>query len=193
MVNPGVRAPIVPVKPAVVPPPVAFVPPPVAVVRPPVAVVRPPVAVVRPPTLPTPQPSVAKPAAISPQMAKAPGALPPMPPRISPPSVVMAPRPPPLPNSAPISPAGLAAPAGVSSAHVTIQGDVKTLHLKPPIVVRDFAIALGLKPFKLISELNQLVGFAAMNSNIDEVVAQKVAEKYGFALEIKHRGDLAVR
>ena len=31
------------------------------------------------------------------------------------------------------------------SATVTIQGDVKILHLKPPIVVRDFAAALGLK------------------------------------------------
>jgi translation initiation factor IF-2 len=28
-----------------------------------------------------------------------------------------------------------------------------------------------------------------MNSNIDEVVAMKVAEKHGFVLEIKHRGD----
>jgi len=74
-----------------------------------------------------------------------------------------------------------------------VQGDVKILHLKPPVVVRDFAAALGLKPFKLISELNQLVGFAAMNSNIEESVAQKVAEKYGFMLEIKHRGDPSVQ
>src|ERR1043165_5654944 len=32
-----------------------------------------------------------------------------------------------------------------------------------------------------------------MNSNIEENIAQKVAEKYGFLLEIKHRGDLAVQ
>ena len=70
---------------------------------------------------------------------------------------------------------------------------MKILHLKPPIVVRDFAVALGLKPFKLISELNQIVGFAAMNSTIEEAVAQKVAEKYGFLLEIKHRGDAAAQ
>ena len=71
------------------------------------------------------------------------------------------------------------------------RGSVKIIHLKPPIIVRDFATALGLKPFKLISELNQLVGFASMNSNIEETVAQKVAEKYGFLLEIRHRGDSA--
>ena len=74
-----------------------------------------------------------------------------------------------------------------------MQGDVKVLHLKPPVIVRDFAAALGLKPFKLISELNQLVGFAAMNSTIEESVAQKVAEKYGFLLDIKHRGDAATQ
>jgi translation initiation factor IF-2 len=83
-------------------------------------------------------------------------------------------QPPPLPAAAPL---------------ITIEGDVKTLHLKPPIIVRDFATALGLKPFKLISELNQLVGFASMNSTIEEAVAQKVAEKYGFVLDVKHRGD----
>ncbi len=70
-----------------------------------------------------------------------------------------------------------------------MQGDVKVLHLKPPIIVRDFAVALGLKPFKLISELQQLGFFAPMNSTIEESIAQKVAEKYGFLLEIKHRGD----
>jgi translation initiation factor IF-2 len=76
-----------------------------------------------------------------------------------------------------------------SAPVVTVQGDVKIIHLKPPVIVRDFAVALSLKPFKLISELNQIVGFASMNSTIEEAVAQKVAEKYGFVLDIKHRGD----
>ncbi len=163
--NPGVRAPA-PIAPSVP----AAIPAPAPVVRAPAPVV-------------TPAP-----------MAKAPVALPPMPPRVSAPAPVMAPKPPPIPGAAPAIPASATA-AGTpsSSAQVTIQGDVKILHLKPPIVVRDFAIALGLKPFKLISELNQLVGFAAMNSNIEEAIAQKVAEKYGFILEIKHRGDVALQ
>jgi len=76
---------------------------------------------------------------------------------------------------------------------VTVQGDIKTVHLKPPIVVRDFATALGLKPFKLISELMEMGIFASMNQNIEEPVAVKVAEKHGFLLEIKHRGDAAVQ
>jgi len=86
-----------------------------------------------------------------------------------------------------------AAPPPPAPPIVTEEGGVKIIHLKPPIVVRDFATALGLKPFKLISELNQLVGFASMNSNIDEAIALKVAEKYGFMLDIKHRGDPTVQ
>ncbi len=123
--------------------------------------------------------------------AKAPMVPPPIPPRT--PAPVSAPKPPPLPGSTPPAGSAPVAPAVAAGQPAAPSGDVKVLHLKPPIVVRDFAVALGLKPFKLISELNQLVGFAAMNSNIEESVAQKVAEKYGYMLEIKHRGDVAAQ
>ncbi len=159
-------APVSPPAPAPAPVPVRPAPPPAAVSAPPA-----------PPAVPPPV------------MAKAPPP-PPIPvPRM--PAPVLAPKPPPLPGSpAPLTPPGAPVAAGTAAAPAA-PGEIKILHLKPPIVVRDFAVALGLKPFKLISELNQLVGFAAMNSNIEESVAQKVAEKYGFLLEIKHRGDAA--
>jgi translation initiation factor IF-2 len=148
------------------------------------------------PAVPAPIPVMVKPAPVATPppvitpapMAKVPVAPPPLPPRVSAPAPVMAPKLPPMPGSSPVH---VTPPAAPAAPVITMQGDIKILHLKPPIVVRDFAIALGLKPFKLISELNQLVGFAAMNSTIDEVVAQKVADKYGFLLEIKHRGDPA--
>jgi len=103
--------------------------------------------------------------------------------------------PPPLPNRSPSGPKSApSAPLTPASIPVvTIEGDKKIIHLKPPVIVRDFATALGLKPFKLISELNQIVGFASMNSTIEETVAQKVAEKYGFVLDIKHRGDASLQ
>jgi translation initiation factor IF-2 len=103
--------------------------------------------------------------------------------------------PPPLPARAPTFPRPLPqmAPAASSAPVVTVEEGVKIIHLKPPVIVRDFAVALSLKPFKLISELNQIGGFASMNSTIDEAVAQKVAEKYGFVLDIKHRGDVTVQ
>ncbi|MDP3070040.1 MAG: translation initiation factor IF-2 [Opitutaceae bacterium] len=207
-----------PARPANVPPAPVSAPRPVVV---PTAVSRPPMtppaprpaysnvaapapASIKPASAPTASPFPGlRPAASAPAVASAtpppvPVAKAPVPPLAVPsrvaapaPAPVMAPKPPPLPGTTP--PMIPAMPAPAAAVQITMQGDVKVLHLKPPIVVRDFAIALGLKPFKLISELNQLVGFAAMNSTIDETVAQKVADKYGFLLEIKHRGDAATQ
>jgi translation initiation factor IF-2 len=102
------------------------------------------------------------------------------------------PIPPPLPPAA--KPPGLpglphAASAAPDSVVPAVPGEVKILHFKPPVVVRDFATALSLKPFKLISELMEMGIFASMTQAIDEAVAIKVAEKHGFLLEVKHRGE----
>lgn len=67
--------------------------------------------------------------------------------------------------------------------------EAKKIHVKPPIVVRDFAGVLGLKPFKLISELMEVGIFASMNQTIEESVATQLANKHGFELEIHHRGE----
>lgn len=206
-----------PPRPVAVPPPLAKMPAPLPAMPRPASTAPLPSLVVRPSTptvLPAPAPVMARPApvvvapAVSvpvpaakqpvappslPPRVSAPAPVmppPPLPPRVSAPAPVMAPKLPPMPGSSPVH---LAPPALVAAPVITIQGDIKILHLKPPIVVRDFAAALSLKPFKLISELNQLVGFAAMNSTIDEAVAQKVAGKYGFLLEIKHRADPALQ
>jgi translation initiation factor IF-2 len=205
-------APVMPAPKPAAPPPAApkYVSAPPPVVRPVTVPSRPaptpapaPVAAPKPAAAPAPAPApttapvsapvvtppvaarpVSAPPAVLPPPVKAPVAPPPV--QSRPAAVTMPPRPPPLPGAVP---AGTASNAPV----ITMQGDVKILHLKPPIVVRDFAVALGLKPFKLISELNQLMGFAAMNQTIEESIAQKVAEKYGFLLEIKHRGDAAAQ
>lgn len=65
--------------------------------------------------------------------------------------------------------------------------------MKPPVVVRDFAAALGVKPFKLISELMEMGIFASMTQSLEEPIASKVAENHGFVLEIKHRGDASTQ
>ncbi len=143
-----------------------------------------------PPRPPAPSAPVSRPPALVP-IAKSP--LPP--PAIKPAPAVSAPLsvPPAIPR--PPLPPGAGAPAPVTVPSVTLPeeptatGDVKIIQIKPPIIVRDFATALGLKPFKLISELNQAGGFASMNSTIEEAMAMKVAEKHGFMLEIKHRGE----
>lgn len=67
--------------------------------------------------------------------------------------------------------------------------EAKKIHAKPPIVVRDFAGELGLKPFKLISELMEMGIFASMNQTIEESVAIQLARRHGFVLEVHHRGE----
>jgi translation initiation factor IF-2 len=128
---------------------------------------------------------VARPApASTPVVAKSP-VLPPPAPATRPPVPAM----PSMGKSAPALPA---TPSPASVVTVTEEGGVKIIHLKPPIIVREFAVALGLKPFKLISELMELSIFASMNQSIDEAVATKLAEKHGFLLDIKHRGETQV-
>jgi translation initiation factor IF-2 len=67
--------------------------------------------------------------------------------------------------------------------------ELKKIHIKPPIVVRDFAGEIGLKPFKLISELMEMGIFASMNQTIEENIAVQIATRHGCELEIHHRGE----
>ena len=72
---------------------------------------------------------------------------------------------------------------------VVVEGNL--ILIKPPIVVREFATFIGLKPFQLISELMEMGIFASMNQTIEEEVARKIAKVKGFELEIRHRGEKA--
>ena len=136
---------------------------------------------------------------------------PPSPGPVSPPAVSKAPAPPPVaspantgppqpaapsqtappPIAAPSSPAVVGAPVSPVSAKDPAEEteEIRTITLKPPIVVRDLATELGVKPFKLISELMEMGIFASINQSLEEDVASKVAEKRGVVLEIRHRGE----
>ena len=174
--NPTVPAPVAP-KPA----PVSTIkaPPPPPAMAPRAPVVPPPIS--RPaPVLPPPVPAAKFAPLPPPPAAKSP---------IAPPTPISRPSAPAVPSQIKSAPALPATPSPVSVVTVTEEGGVKIIHLKPPIIVREFAVALGLKPFKLISELMEMSIFASMNQSIDEAVATKLAEKHGFMLEIKHRGE----
>ena len=138
-------------------------------------------------TQPAPAPLIASAPSAPPPISKAPSALPSLP--IRPGSSPI--KAPPLPGAVPAA-AATAAAANSSSVTVTQVGDVKLISMKPPVIVRDFATALGMRPFQLISELMQMGIFAAITQSLDEAVAAKLAEKHGFLLEVKHRGDPAV-
>jgi translation initiation factor IF-2 len=211
-VQPPAPTPVAPVahSPAPAPAPhvqVPMPPPPVSrptPLAPPVAPPRPasPVSLAPPPAVPRaaapapaplPPPVVVPPVAVAPRpVSPAPLAPPPAapkplaPPPLAPP-VAMPPKPGPV--AAPMPPPIPVAPGPVAT--VTVSGDVKILHVKPPIIVRDFATAIGVKPFRLISELMEMGIFGSLNQAIDETIAGKVAEKHGFLLEVKHRGETA--
>lgn len=68
-------------------------------------------------------------------------------------------------------------------------GEERIIHLKPPIVVKDLAAAMDLKPFKLIQDLMELDVFASQNQAIEPDVAARVCEKHGFVFEKEKRKE----
>ncbi|GAB4242233.1 MAG: translation initiation factor IF-2 [Candidatus Methylacidiphilales bacterium] len=59
--------------------------------------------------------------------------------------------------------------------------------MKSPIVVKDLATRIGLKPFQVVHELMEMNIFATLNQNIDEEVARKICEKRGFQFQLEKR------
>jgi translation initiation factor IF-2 len=63
----------------------------------------------------------------------------------------------------------------------------KIILIKPPIVVKQLAAELGLKPHQLIAELITHNIFANINQTIEPDIAAKIAENHGFVLEKERR------
>ncbi len=88
--------------------------------------------------------------------------------------------------AAPVEPAETAEPAVSDEPEVTEDGK-KIINIKPPIVVKDLAAAIGLKPFQVIKDLMEQNIFANLNQTIDPSVASLVCEKHGFVFEKEKR------
>jgi translation initiation factor IF-2 len=63
----------------------------------------------------------------------------------------------------------------------------KVITMKPPVVVKELAAELGLKPFQVVHELMEMNVFATLNQTIDEETARKVCEKKGVTFELERR------
>jgi len=63
----------------------------------------------------------------------------------------------------------------------------KVIHAKGPIVVRDLAACVQLRPNRLIADLMKLNVLASINERLEVSVARKLAETYGFTLEYEKR------
>src|ERR1700758_3401100 len=75
----------------------------------------------------------------------------------------------------------------VPSEKAPVISDDKTVHIKPPIIVRELAQRIGIKPFQLISDLMEMNIFAAINQAIDPDVAAAICKKHGFVFEVEKR------
>ena len=100
--------------------------------------------------------------------------------------------------SAPVEAAPAQSPAiqepGVIAAETTAPPSAepeapqqKVILIKPPIVVKQLATELGLKPHQLIAELMTYNIFANINQTVEPDIASKIAENHGFILEKERR------
>jgi translation initiation factor IF-2 len=63
----------------------------------------------------------------------------------------------------------------------------KIVVIKPPIIVKDLAVKLGLKPFQIIHHLMEMNIFTSSNQALEEETARKLCAKLGFTFEIEKR------
>ena len=63
----------------------------------------------------------------------------------------------------------------------------KVIHIKPPIIVKELALQLGLKPHQLIAELMALNIFANVNQTIEPDITTQICAKHGFVFEMERR------
>ena len=97
---------------------------------------------------------------------------------------------PPAPPSTPAAPPVTAPEAApeAPAAEVEPEGEPqKTIHIKPPIIVKQLATELGLKPHQLIAELMSFNIFANINQTIEPDMATKICANHGFVFEMERR------
>jgi translation initiation factor IF-2 len=109
---------------------------------------------------------------------------------LSVPAPPAAPPPPPVAAAPPAAPEPLKAEesaAADEAAPPEVEDNRKIIHIKPPIVVKQLAADLGVKPHQVIAELMNYNIFANINQTIEPDIATKIAETHGFVLEKERR------
>ena len=86
-------------------------------------------------------------------------------------------------------PAKASDPAKAEESEKSIEevGVQKIIHIKPPIIVKDLAEMMEMKPFKIIQDLMELDVFANQTQSIEPDVASQICEKHGFVFEKEKR------
>ena len=87
-------------------------------------------------------------------------------------------------GTAPARPAAPAAPKPRFAPVVaTAAAGDKTLQLRGPVLVKDLAEMMGIRPNRLIADLMQLNVLVSINQRVDLERAGKIAAKYGYTVE----------
>ena len=86
-----------------------------------------------------------------------------------------------------------AAPAPVAPPKPTISLSVSTreISIRGAVVVKELALKLGIRPNRLIADLMGLKILASINQRVEPDVATKVAQKYGYKVNVEHARDAA--
>ena len=94
----------------------------------------------------------------------------------------------PIPAAAPAAkPVEAPSAAADDAALAAQQLHDKIVVIKPPIIVKDLAAKLGLKPYQIIHHLMEMNIFTSANQALEEEMARKLSAKLGFTFEIEKR------
>jgi translation initiation factor IF-2 len=95
------------------------------------------------------------------------------------------------PPPAPVAPEVPAPTAEFSAETASAEPEAdaqKIIHIKPPIIVKDLATPLGLKPYQLIKELmTEFNIFVNVNQTVEPDIATQICAKHGFVFEMERR------
>jgi translation initiation factor IF-2 len=107
----------------------------------------------------------------------------------APPAVAIAPPVAPAPAAPSVTQSTEALAPGTAPASTEAEGEPqKIIHIKPPIIVKDLALQLGLKNFQLIKELmDDYSIFANPNLTVEPDIATQICAKHGFVFEMERR------
>ena len=74
---------------------------------------------------------------------------------------------------------------------ISLSVSTREISIRGAVVVKELALKLGVRPNRLIADLMQLKVLASINQRVEPDVATKVAQKYGYRVNIEHARDAA--
>ncbi len=74
---------------------------------------------------------------------------------------------------------------------ISLSVNTREISVRGAIVVKELALKLGIRPNRLIADLMGLKILASINQRVEPDVAAKVAQKYGYKVNVEHARDAA--